>query len=697
MSEKPRLTALRFKFLVGLFVVCAIAFGLLSYKVVDDQSVDKKSSQELIQQLQSQALSQTTYQLSVQLKQKILGSLPKLQESSYFSWDGLEEFRALGTARWENSQLVSESVQSRNDLSLQKLKYYEGQIKKSDIANATHGYFIPLDEKSKGNQNLQKDILAVFSFQDRVVLSLIDANAFFALIDPFKKDGQDLFIWTQSGLALAHSTSEYFAKNFSSDPLFKSIIKTKLSRFTNQYLLGEKTQVVASFQKIDGTNLLAVSSKNVTEIFSSQILALSQNLLLGLATFIVLSVIVLIVFAKIEKQWGRSLVLASAALKAVQADQQLANNTDENSISSEFAISTPSHIDKISPEVSADLIEKFSIEKKTVVQRTTLSLAFRYLGEVVSLQNSILQLETKLTDAKTLAYAKTKEQVERLMGLTNYILKKLGETEVKLSQCKLQIPIEQVLKLMQPVFIYHGIRIQTEFSSRVDLSIDYMSMTRTVDSLLRFLVNQLPTVADEAIKDSHQREIRIRTFDDIEGTKMSIEFFKKIDSQIVEKALDPVGQLDELIKDSLNSTVLTLSATQGLIMAQGGQVIFRYEPHFQILIKFLNTAAAKVEENPLSTFANVIKPVGEVKMSKEYIPTEIKTENVKTIDVDIDQLLAIPKLDKKSTPESKSAIQLPLESGSSDSYQSAENTSDKYNNIDDFKVQIRKPIKRINL
>lgn len=730
--SKPRLASMRIQFLAALFIICAIAFGLLSYKNFKDQSNEKLASIEAAQQIQSVALGQTSYQLVSQLKQKIYHSIPRLQESAYFAWEGLEEFRALALARWDNEQVVFENIQARNDSSLQKLKYFENKITKNEVGRSTHGYFLPIEVKMRSGQNAQKDILGVFSFQDRIVLALFDANLFFALIDSFKKENQDIFVWTYSGLAITHSTAEYFAKSFNTDPIYKKISTSRLTQSSMEVPLDGQTTALVSFSRIDGTNLVAVSAKDYSVGYGAQFVQMSPVLFLGLGAFLFLSLVSMLVFGKIERQWDRSLLVASAALKAAQEEKQklqAAENAQphsEDELDKEYSISSARlNLKEVPEELNAEVLQKHEMEKKNIVYKTTLSLAFRYLGEITLLQKSISDFEERLKELQIplTAFNKMKEGFGHLKSFNAYLLKKLDEKEFHSNFTRLQTPVEQVLKLMQPVFVYHGIRLQTEFSSKAELQIDYMAMTRAVDSFLRFLVEQLPSTADNnleslADENSHKREIRIRLFDDIEGSKMSIEFYRKVDSSILEKAMDPMGQVDYLVKNSLNSSVLTLSAAQGLIMAQGGQLVFRYEPHFQVIMKFPydKTVALKPEEVVESLAPVIAEPTlapekatlstpEKLKMPDLAPPLEREPE-VKKDDVDLDKLLAVPELQPaKSTlltkePEVKQ--EQPMNSFAAEPVKAAvlvekNKPSDEKNNLDSFRVQVRKPTKRVNL
>lgn len=706
---------------------------------------------EETQRLQALALSQTTYQLAVQLKQKIYYALPRLQESAYFAWDGLEEFRALAIGHWEDEQIVLDNLQARNDSSLQRIKSFESALKKSDLSQAMHGYFFPIDVKMRSGQNAQRDILGVFSFQDRVILSIFDANLFFALIDPFKNEQQNLFLWTSSGFAVTHSTAEYFAKSFASDPLFQTLWSLRAPYRTDRFQLENRMQVVASFHKIEGTNLMAVSSRDFTVAGVTHWLELSQILILGFGVFLFLSLVSLIVFAKIEKQWARSLLVASAALRASQEEKvKLQSSLQQTEISPETLLATeptmPENLNSVE-SISADILQKHELEKKNVALKASLVLALRYLGEITYLQKALQDFDSKMNKEDKAApfFARVREAFDRLRSLNTYVLKKLDEPELKSNFTRLQTPIEQVLKLMQPVFVYHGVRLQTEFSSKAELQIDYVGMTKAIDAFLRFLIDQLPSrISDDegaAVPVSHEREIRLKSFDDIEGSKICIEYYRKIDSSIIEKALDPVGQTEFLIKNNLTSTVLPLSAAQGLVMAQGGILVFRYEPHFQIIIKFnkekevsnINSAmenevikAQVVKEvspsqvvpqpvavAPLSPLIPLEEPV---QMPYRHQPVDLNLPADKS-EVDLDELLAVPSVAVSNKPlvedrpiSAPVAVAPPEAASSSEpalDVQAAHNTAPSsdhvpvreaaLNGMDAFKVSIRKPTKKVGL
>lgn len=140
--------------------------------------------------------------------------------------------------------------------------------------------------------------------QKNIVIAFVDKDFLADAVVEYKGDLNSVFILDQDGYLVSHPEADEIGKVLSDDPVAKEIIEQKRKSATGEYKMKNGESIVASYQPVSRTNLLAVATTPMTSAMKAARDLMFTIFVFGLGFLVIGLVLAFVIASKITNPIG---------------------------------------------------------------------------------------------------------------------------------------------------------------------------------------------------------------------------------------------------------------------------------------------------------------------------------------------------------------------------------------------------------
>jgi signal transduction histidine kinase len=528
--------------------------------------------------------------------------------------------------------------------------------------------------------------LALIFIENQNAYALIGAGDFFqSLIDSQKGSGSSFSIVTNAGLTVGHSIPDYIGTLMKDDPVFKEAQKSGALHGSNTFRTKSR-EIFGMYEAIPKSNLYILSNAPLADLMRGREVLWWQLILMGVGL--------------VSVGLGLSLQLMGAAEKKIESLTEQVETLQ--SFPQGATEGGPSRIVGLDPEqVHRDKVQSS--------MRVASAVAHELSGPLASILGYSQMILAKNPEPETV---ENTESILREARSARAVLDKLlgfaGEVTEEKSQIKLEGPLLQVLKDLDPLFNQKGVKIRPNFRITSALDLHVGAITRALTNILQNSV--------EAMERMLKKEIQIDLFEDQEGIHLNIQDSGEgIDASLINKIFDPFFTT----RAFQNHMGLGLSVALGILKNHNADLKMESAKGrgTKVSILFKQQVSALASEPLFAPVINSEPIIRGPAPSPEQEPNDSGSSS--PLDVNIDAMLEFPEagqviaIEKSNEPVSagSSISEEPVDADAAPTIAQhpvqpevqvdfvepqaqlpVENRSSK---LESFKVEIRRPGKRV--
>lgn len=259
--------SLTLKLCVGVFVILTTALTVILWKTTDIIRTDKIATTSESSSQLTYGLAQSTLEKIKRLDRQLANAVnsPHKEMTDEFMFKGFLKRKEgepwqmiwLTLPNVYDQQLAEFATSIQKKLVLDEVTDKEKKI--AALATLDHqSIFILLARLSRGEDG-----------SERIGVGIFDPVAFVDLISVYKGAQTSAFIVDRTGLVLAHPSMNVTGTTITEHPVVADLINSQMTSSVGQYEQANGEKIIGSFEKVQGTNLFAVTSIPTSFVFSS--------------------------------------------------------------------------------------------------------------------------------------------------------------------------------------------------------------------------------------------------------------------------------------------------------------------------------------------------------------------------------------------------------------------------------------------
>lgn len=616
-----------------IYAICFIIFtAFISWRFYDTNY--KKKNQEVFFQLQNQltgvsdgvALELNSYlqkaiQLSERLESNKSGFIPESEEVDYLLSFNSYDAKSV-QPRWKKAkETMNHLFDLKFDTFLQKTLsqnlYRENRLL-SIHPSAEDTYFVlvfPVQVSQVGKNELS------------YLAAVLPLNAFKKMIDRQRGGFGDLLIVNDQGKVIGHAINEYVGKSLKQEPIVAEITKGVSFSKKGFYKNARGQIIFGIYEKIQGTNVYAVSTISQSRVSGTQMSLILQIVFLGAGLLLAGFVLISIFYQQKQENINQlQLKLKSLTGKSSQDVWQT-------------SVAKTQPVQKI--QVSKDLIPENSEEKIKHYQQIAYSVSEMIRAPLTSILGNAQLAKARTTSLEVSEYCSNVEKEARqAREMLQQLMTFAGAQKVEKKKQNFAKFLDNTIKNLESALVKKNIKLKKEIQGDVELNFNEHEMEQAIKNIIQ---NSMDAMERSLTKDL---AVVLKT------TATDVEFKIKdtgegIEAENITKIFNPFYTT----KSHFHHVGLGMSAALGILKEHNGDIKVVSEfgkgtivtmtlpiesiPQVDIAPKVYNESKEQKHEIKNLDFKNQPQPSSRIEMDE----TDVKTMVISNVDMPPDDLV----------------------------------------------------------